>query len=229
METFQWKCPFCNHYTTITEYDLIQEEITLTIDNKHGGKKLEVLFIVCPNPKCREFSLYALLHNAYWDNGWRKGKLIKKWSLIPPSKAKKFPNYIPEPIIQDYEEACLIKDLSPKAAATLARRCIQGIIRDFFGVKKNRLIDEIEAIKDKIDPLTWDAIDSVRKIGNIGAHMEKDINKIIEIEPGEADLLIQLIETLFEDLYIAKYEREKRLQKIIEIKEKKEREKKNST
>jgi hypothetical protein len=64
------------------------------------------------------------------------------------------------------------------------------MIRDFWGVSKNRLVDEVEAIEEKMDPLTWQAIDAVRKIGNIGAHMEADINVIIEVEPREASLLI---------------------------------------
>jgi Domain of unknown function (DUF4145) len=33
------------------------------------------------------------------------------------------------------------------------------------------------ALEEKVDPQTWDAIDSVRKIGNIGAHMEADIQR----------------------------------------------------
>jgi hypothetical protein len=33
-----------------------------------------------------------------------------------------------------------------------------------------------------------DAIDHVRKIGNIGAHMEADINVIVEVEPKEAQI-----------------------------------------
>jgi hypothetical protein len=39
---------------------------------------------------------------------------------------------------------------------------------------KGRLIDEIEAWKGLTDPLTWEAIDALREIGNSGAHMEKD-------------------------------------------------------
>ena len=40
------------------------------------------------------------------------------------------------------------------------------------------------------------AIDSVRKIGNIGTHMESDINVniIIDIDSGEAKHLLKLIE-----------------------------------
>ena len=45
---------------------------------------------------------------------------------------------------------------------------------------------EIDAIKDKVDPLTWKSIDATRKIGNIGAHMEKDINLIVDVDPKEA-------------------------------------------
>ena len=43
-----------------------------------------------------------------------------------------------------------------------------------------------------------DAIDAVRKIGNIGAHMERDINLIVDIDPNEAAILIGLIELLFQ-------------------------------
>ena len=34
---------------------------------------------------------------------------------------------------------------------------------------------------------------AVRKVGNIGAHMEKDINVIVDVDPDEAQHLIGLI------------------------------------
>jgi hypothetical protein len=154
---------------------------------------------------------------------------LHRWNLIPPSSAKPFPDYIPKAILADYEEACLIRDLSPKASATLARHCLQGIIRDFWEVKPGRLYDEIDAIKDKVDPLTWNAIDAVRKVGNIGAHMEKDINLIVDVEPNEAELLINLIETLLKDWYIAREERRARLLAITGIAEDKEQKRKGKT
>jgi len=115
----------------------------------------------------------------------------------------------------------LIKEHSPKASATLSRRCLQGIIRDFWGVKPGRLVDEIEAIKEKTDGLTWEAIDAVRKVGNIGAHMEKDINLIVNVDTNEAELLISLIETLFQDWYVSREEKRKRLERIVGIGSKK--------
>lgn len=106
-----------------------------------------------------------------------------------------------------------------KASATLARRCLQGIIRDFWGIKKGRLIDEINALEEKVEKLTWLAIDAIRSVGNIGAHMEKDINIIIDVEPGEATKLISLIEILIEDWYVARYEKENHLESIIKLAE----------
>jgi len=100
------------------------------------------------------------------------------------------------------------------------------MIRNFWEVRKENLKLEVEAIGEKVDPLTWKAIDAVRKIGNIGAHMEKDINLIIDVDPNEASKLINLIELLIKDWYITRYEREKRLESIVEVGKKKDSEKK---
>jgi hypothetical protein len=142
---------------------------------------------------------------------------VKTWRLIPSSAAKVFPDYVPQPIREDYQEACLIKDLSPKAAATLARRCLQGIIRDRWKISKRRLIDEVIALRKLVDPLTWKAIDAVRSVGNIGAHMEKDINVMVDVEPAEAAKLIALFEYLVKDWYIDRHGREEDLKAIVLI------------
>jgi len=50
------------------------------------------------------------------------------------------------------------------------------------------------------------------------AHIwNKDINLIVDVEPNEAQLLISLIETLIRDWYVARYDRKKNLERIIEI------------
>lgn len=89
------------------------------------------------------------------------------------------------------------------------------MIRDFWTINKSSLFEEINALENSIDPITWKAIDSVRRIGNIGAHMEKDINLIIDVEPEEAELLIGLIETLLEEWYVHRHERERKMKEVI--------------
>ncbi|MGC2163093.1 MAG: DUF4145 domain-containing protein, partial [Silvibacterium sp.] len=137
------------------------------------------------------------------------------WQLKPQSSARPIPEYVPVPIRQDYEEACLIVSLSPKASATLSRRCLQGMIRDFWGISKPKLIHEIQELKERVASSTWQAIDAVRSIGNIGAHMGRDINVIVEVDAGEAELLIRLIESLIDDWYVQRNDRNVTMEAIV--------------
>jgi hypothetical protein len=213
-----WTCPFCNQNATLTDPNISVVSHHFKNGNKYGDRLIMTEVVVCPNEDCREFTLFASINKAHYvSSGWKLGDLLMSWQLIPSSEAKAFPSYVPKAVLGDYQEACLIRDRSPKASATLSRRCLQGIIRDFWGVKKARLIDEIEAIKDKIDPLVWQAIDAVRHIGNIGAHMEKDINLIIDVDPQEAGLLIGLIEMLIKEWYIVRHERQEQLKALVKI------------
>ncbi|GCC52584.1 DUF4145 domain-containing protein [Chryseotalea sanaruensis] len=199
----------------------------MTIENAEGDRLLRNEWIICPNDECRKITLKAFLFRYDYEYGQYKiGELLKSWNLLPNSFAKVFPEYIPKAIRNDYEEAASILEQSPKASATLSRRCLQGIIRDFWGISKARLIDEINAIEDKVDPLTWKSIDAVRKVGNIGAHMEKDINIIIDVDRQEAFLLIELIELLFVEWYVHRHERELKLKAIAQLADIKEEQKK---
>jgi hypothetical protein len=159
-----------------------------------------------------------------------EGKNINIWRVIPESNAVIQPEYIPHPIREDYYQACRIRELSPKASATLARRCLQGMIRDFTGIAKGTLDAEIKELRKQVDEgrapagvthESAEAIDQVRSIGNIGAHMEKDINLIIDVDEGEAQALTDLIELLFSEWYVARHERQQRLTKLAAIAEEK--------
>ena len=104
----------------------------------------------------------------------------------------------------------------------MARRCLQGMIRDFWKVKgKPNLLQEIWSIKDKVNLETWEAIDAVRELGNIGAHMEQDVDRILDVTSREAKTLINLIEILFEDWYIARHDRRSRTRSVIALGEEK--------
>jgi hypothetical protein len=84
------------------------------------------------------------------------------------------------------------------------------------------LNQELDELKTRIDPITWNAISTVRKVGNIGAHMEKDINVILDVEPDEAVRLIRLVEMLSREWYVARRTREDELAAIIAIGEQKQ-------
>ena len=109
-------------------------------DETSFGLVFEGRFIHCPNPKCKKVTIAAALYSGMVNQTTHTidkiGNMREAWRLVPASKAKVFPDYIPVAIRDDYTEACAIKDLSPKASATLARRALQGMIRDFWQVIK---------------------------------------------------------------------------------------------
>jgi hypothetical protein len=216
MAGFNWQCPFCARHTTITN-GLSEGVHHITLDTKHGSRAVHTLAVACPNEECKELFLTAYITHFAWGANGRPeyGDTVSKWTLLPEAAVKPFPDYVPTPILSDYREACLIRDLSPKASATIARRCLQGMIRDFWKIKKDRLIDEIKALEGKVDAQTWGSIDAVRKLGNIGAHMEKDIDVIVDVDPGEASLLIELVEDLITDWYVNRHEREQRANRLV--------------
>lgn len=215
-----WVCPHCSVAAILGNENFAVNEISLTSEEKMF--RYVIRGVTCPNPSCKKATVIVQTDEL--------GNYMGKISTIPGTKkviplipslqkqrAKQYPEYIPSAVLNDYTEACSIADLSPKASATLARRCLQGMIRDFWKVKADTLYNEIQAIKDIVDPLIWDAIDGVRKVGNIGAHMERDINLIIDVNPEEADLLIEMIEMLLDDWYIARHNKEQKLNRIKEI------------
>ncbi len=206
-------CPYCNMIMSISpETQHVQtpsfEHYTHPelYQAEYNDSCLQLTFHKCPN--CGQYTITA---NGIGD----KVKDIENLHIRPQSFAKQFPKYIPEAIRQDYEEACAIVNLSPKASATLSRRCLQGMIRDFWKISKSSLYEEITALNGKIPVDLWNSIDSLRQLGNIGAHMEKDTNIIIDIEPNEASALIQLIEHLMKEWYINREERKTLLSNII--------------
>lgn len=229
MTPFSWKCPFCGQATTITDSNFSSEEHRFCEGNKYGDLCIVTKVVVCPNDSCKEYAAVAILYKLGINQNGGRYLLINqpllKWQLRPRSNAVSFPSYIPSSILSDYEEACLIKDLSPKASATLSRRCLQGIIRDYWKIEKDSLYHEIIALQGQVDQVTWEAIDAVRSLGNIGAHMEKDINLIIDVEPEEAELLTGLIEILLRDWYIARHDRQEHLKSIISAAEAKKQSK----
>jgi hypothetical protein len=228
-----WTCPFCSYPQTVTKPNYWNFHTHISIA-KHALGEIGVrsTAYVCANADCNQITLdVSLVKNTSRTIGgvlhWNDTEDdIKSIRLIPFGIAKPQAEYIPKAIREDYVEACLIVDMSPKASATLARRCLQGMIRDFCRISKKRLIDEITELEKQVREGTADrnisvesvtAIDAIRRVGNIGAHMEADVDHIVSVEPGEAKLLLELLETLFADWYVERHSRHERFAAITAL------------
>lgn len=212
-------CPYCGHAQAfaaghVTDNCGFAFRAGRT-DNEYKNVSYIIHSFKCANKDCERICVTAF-----------NSETKEQFDILPQVTMKHYPDYIPEQIRRDYEEANLILERSPKAAATLLRRCLQGMIHDFWGIKEKNLNAEVTQLKDKVTPTLWKAIDGLRKIGNIGAHMEKDVNLIIDIEPDEAKKLLRLIEMLFEKWYITRHEEEALWSEIVGIAENKEEQRK---
>jgi len=217
------KCPYCQTRIQLFEEQNIinhNEEMHLEHPDSEWRRDYTLLskLIVCTEPECGRIifsvSLKGRLHVSvtHTFGDWWVRENLWSWNLLPESTAIPYDSsIIPTAIIEDYEEACKITSLSPKASATLYRRCLQWMIRDFHWIIENTLFEEIKKLKPLVMSEVWTAIETVRTCWNIGAHMEKDVNHIIDIDEWEVAQLRWLIEYLMKKWYIQRDEDQKSL------------------
>lgn len=116
------------------------------------------------------------------------------------------PEQVEPEIRHAYDEARAVLPLSPMAAAVLARRCLQHVLRKQLGIEKTRLFDEIEEAEssEALSKPTRDALHHVREIGNWGAHASVDqSDALIEVTRAEAEYTLEAVEMVFHDVYVA--------------------------
>ena len=103
------------------------------------------------------------------------------------------------------------------------------MLRDFFDANAPTLHRELLKIEDLVDEQTWKALNGVRDLGNIGAHPEKDINVIVDIQPEGAARLIRLIEILIKTWYVTREEDQATLDEIARLAAEKKQEQKSKS
>lgn len=234
MNGVNWSCPYCDILQTLTTPRVATiNGVFDQMEGVDGPLGISARSFVCSNPKCTRTSVNVAIvgYHKYGSSNYAPlsdPPILISRQLKPEGSSKPFPEYIPKAIRDDYNEACLIRELSPKASATLARRCLQGMIRDFVkpDTKSDKLFAEIQAlekaIKDGTAPrgVSEDsiaALTAVRKIGNIGAHMEADVDVIVDVDPQEAQILIELIESLLQDWYVERHKRSERFAATVAL------------
>lgn len=222
-DNFNWTCPTCGRHTTITSPNYTRSCLDLICRETPDDLGIEIWgqLIECPNPECHAQSFSVKVNRGSRNRS--AGRLdsrsdqpvgIGKFTFLPTTP-QPLSSHIPAGVLSDYNEAYLISQLSPKASATLARRALQGMVRDFFQVAGKRTLHaELEAIKPHCDPALYEAMMAVKSVGNIGAHPEQDVSLIVDVEPGEAETLLQLIHLLDREWYVARADRLERIAKM---------------
>lgn len=154
---------------------------------------------------------------------------VAKYLLVYPSAVarKPLPKYIDPGFTSNYKEACNTLHISSKASAALSRRLLQNILREKADIrvfnsesknletkkiKQGDLYDEIQQVLDfgGLPSVISSGLDAVRAIGNFASHpiKSKSTGEIVDVEPGEADWNLDVIESLFDYYFIQPHELE---------------------
>jgi len=131
------------------------------------------------------------------------------------------PSGVPKAVAEDYLEACNTLPESSKASAALSRRCLQNLLIEKAGVKKRALADQIQEVLDskQLPSRLADDLHAVRVVGNFGTHpiKSKSTGEIVDVEPGEAEWNLDVLEALFE-FYFVEEERAKQRREALNAK-----------
>lgn len=230
-----WLCPHCGTTVTLQTVNVSRGQAKVIIDTSENDEGIMLTWFAtkCPSKTCGKFELDVGAHFGVigkYSNDDRNDNVLVADNHRPvgigrfrfePRVGTPLSSHVPQAVIADYTEACLIADLSPKAAATLCRRALQGMVRDRWGVKRGNLVDELKEIEQHCEPALFKAMAGLRSIGNIGAHPEKNINVIIDVEEGDVESLLGLLQILDKDWYVARAARADRLAAIVVLGENK--------
>lgn len=126
--------------------------------------------------------------------------------VYPPVNERVIPSEVPEGYRNDFLEAQEALQYSPKASAALSRRLLQRTLHEQLKIKRRDLSQEIEEFITNTGAPSYltAAVDAVRHIGNFAAHPLKSTStgEIVGVEEGEAEWLIQVIESLFDYVFV---------------------------
>lgn len=217
MNSMNYVCSKCGQQSKLAQGDqaggflpIDLEQDVLPYDHQIGlGHKV----MVCPN--CNDIHLAVSLNKA--DGKPEKLKIgaeLESWQLMPSSNAQKQPSYIPKAVVNDYEEAYQVLESSPRASASFARRALQKMIRNFHNAKDENLLLELQSLEPLVTADEWQALKGLMAKGKTADHMKQDTNQIVEIDDGEAERLIAVVEYLFEQWYVRRKDSQDSLKKL---------------
>lgn len=213
-----YTCPFCGKTMALS----VTEEQRwflppVPMENLQTGQMYELYEVRTNSDQvCTTLRTCALCHQTSVTVDRDTGAKPFDVRAYPPIQMPDLPDYIPLAIRMDYSEALAVAPISPKAAATLCRRCLQTMIHDRWNIHEKNLNAEITSLKCRIPENLWNAIDALRGLGNIGAHMEHDVNLMIEISHTDAARLVRLIKLLLSKWYIEEHEQSELISQILD-------------
>ena len=213
-------CPYCSKAIFFEKEDTFVYEYAK--HERPSGSNItgfEVAVGFCPS--CDR--LIVLFRQGIYekqDYGPQLAEIITEEIIYPKYSARNLPNEVPEPFKSDFQEAVAVLFYSPKASAAISRRLLQNLLREQFKIKHSSLAKEIDEFLKLpgIPSYLTQAVDAIRNIGNFAAHPLKDTStgEIVDVEDGEAEWLLDVLDSLFDYVFVQPTLLEKRKKHLNE-------------
>lgn len=201
-------CPYCNIAFSVYEDSFYEDIYPIPCDddeNNAGGYKIKSMFC----PECNQYIILLQYGKKmiYTVNFMKLESIDEEILLYPKFPINKsISSHVPKKYSDIYLEASQVNYISPRASATLSRYLLQMILHEELKIKKKTLAEEISEFEKLSNvPSNLSAmLQILRRVANFGAHPKKSTNsnEILEIEQGEADIMLELIEQLFDFQFI---------------------------
>ena len=190
------KCPHCN----VEVHESWQHTF---VDANGTAEEASCEAMGCPH--CRRL----IARTELYRNKQKIGP--EKYYFVPqlPNAGNIAPEQVPQPLKDDYWEACAALSVSAKASAALSRRILQTMLKaqgydsDNLATQIQNALDEQDARK-ALPSALHSTVDAIRGFGNFSAHpiTDKTSLQIIDVEPEEAEWCLSIIEELFDHYYV---------------------------
>lgn len=196
------RCPSCTK-----EFHPQPDKIKDYMADEREISGLTISFMTQRCPSCNEIIVIRSLGIGVKINtGVHVQESREEYIIFPMEKEFSIEPEVPEEYAKDYLEAYAAVQYSPKASAALSRRLLQKILREVLGIKRKDLSQEIDFFINTGNAPSYltQAVDAVRQIGNFAAHPMKNTNtgEIAEVEVGEAEWLLEVIDSLFDFTFV---------------------------
>lgn len=171
-----------------------------------SGAAFGVAIQLCPS--CHNMVVIYQEGEAVESGGEAKIMTIKSERVIFPEtdSGRELPSEVPNKYRSEFEEASVAYEYSAKASAALSRRLLQKVLREELGIRKKDLSLEIDDFIESSGAPSYltGAVDAIRTVGNFAAHplKSKSTGEIVEVEEGEAEWLLEVLESLFDFVFV---------------------------
>lgn len=193
------KCPHCQ--TTVKFPGASVEDVK----SYHGQEEMRITAARCP--QCQKVAVTIEIGQFKVTDATASRKKFEpesEYVVWPQQYTRPVPSEVPLHIADDYNEAAAVLNISPKASAALSRRCLQAVLRDAAKAEQKNLYEQIKAVTPTLPSYIAENVDAIRQIGNFAAHpiKEQASDQIVEVEPGEAEWNLDVLDLLFDFYYV---------------------------